>query len=436
MRRHKRRPPFAIDIDNLSHEGRGVGRINGKTVFVTGALINEKVIARTVRRRRSFDEAVVEEVLEASPDRVEPKCRHAGVCGGCTLQHLSADKQIEHKESVLFEMLQHHAGIGPRERLPALRGPQWGYRRKARLGVKFVQKKGGALVGFREKFAPYIADIGACEVLHPSVGHRLGDLRHLINSLSISDRIPQIEVAVGDQTVGLVFRHLAPLSDEDLTLMAKFQQRTGIGIYLQPGAEHTMHALDHDTVELSYRVRGIEIKFLPSDFTQINSDINRAMIELVMQQLEVHSGDRILDLFCGLGNFSLPLARNAGYVVGLEGSAELVRRADANATGNNIENCTFDVVDLADPSALLKINMDGIDKLLLDPPRVGADKVVNELDFSAVQRIVYISCNPVTLARDCKDIVERHGFVLAAAGVLDMFPHTSHVESIAVFDRH
>lgn len=435
MRRRQRRPPYAIDIEDLSHEGRGVGRINGKTVFVVGALTAEKVIARTIRRRASFDEAVVEEVLEASPDRVTPGCRHADVCGGCTLQHLAADKQIEHKESVLFEMLRHHAGIGPRERLPALRGPQWGYRRKARLGVKYVQKKGGALVGFREKFAPYIADIEVCEVLHPAVGHRLLELRRLVNGLSISDRVPQIEVAVGDDTAALVIRHLAPLSDVDLASMAEFQQRTGLGIYLQPGAEDTVHALDQDTVALSYCVDGISIDFSATDFTQVNGDINRAMIALVIKQLRVHPGEGVLDLYCGLGNFSLPLARRAGDVVGVEGSTDLIIRARANAARNDIENCTFVEADLADANDVSKIDLDGIDKLLLDPPRTGADTVVKHLDLGALQRIVYVSCNPATLARDAKGIVERHGFELAGAGVMDMFPHTSHVESIAVFDK-
>jgi len=434
-RRQKRRDPYTVAIENLSHEGRGVGRINGKTVFVSGALPGESVIARTIRRRASFDEAIVVEVLEPSPDRVEPKCPHAGICGGCSLQHLAAERQIEHKQSVLFEMLEHHAGIAPRERLAALRGPEWGYRRKARLGVKHVPKKGGALVGFREKAAPYIADIEACEVLHPSVGGRLLELRALIDSLSIPDRIPQIEVAIGDTTVALVLRHLAPLSEADRAVLTDFQRRTGIGIYLQPGAEDTVHALDPETVRLSYCVDQITVQFSPTDFTQVNGEINRAMIDVVLERLKVNSDDRVLDLFCGLGNFSLPLARRAGSVVGIEGSADLISRARENAALNNIDKCTFVRADLADVNDISRIDMNGITKVLLDPPRTGADMIVRELDLKAVDRVVYVSCNPVTLARDAKGIVERHGFELVGAGVMDMFPHTSHVESIAIFEK-
>ena len=436
MGRRKRREPYPIDIENLSHEGRGIGRLNGKTVFVSGALAAETVIARTIRRRPSFDEAVVEEVLEASPDRVVPKCPYAGVCGGCSLQHLAADKQIEHKESVLFELLRHHAGISPGERLPALRGPEWGYRRKARLGVKYVPKKGGALVGFREKASPYIADIEACEVLHVAVGRRLLDLRRLVNGLSIPDRIPQIEVAVGDETVALVFRHLASFNDADLALMAEFQRRTEIGIYLQPGAEHTVHALDHETVGLSYCINDLHIEFAATDFTQVNGAINRTMIDLVISQLAVDARDHVLDLFCGIGNFSLPLSLHAQKVLGIEGSMDLVRRARENARLNVTENCTFLCADLANENDLSTIDMNGFGKLLLDPPRTGADTLIKGLDFGAVRRIVYVSCNPLTLARDAKNIVQRHGFELIGAGVMDMFPHTSHVESIAVFDKH
>jgi 23S rRNA (uracil1939-C5)-methyltransferase len=435
MGRHKRREPYPIDIENLSHEGRGVGRVNGKTVFVSGALPTEKVRARTVRRRPSFDEAVVVEVLEASPNRVEPKCPHTDVCGGCSLQHLVADRQIEHKESVLFELLDHHAGISPRDRLPALRGPEWGYRRKARLGVKYVPKKGGALVGFREKAAPYIADMEVCEVLHPAVGGRLMDLRCLVNGLSIPDRIPQIEVAAGDETVALVFRHLAPLDDADLALMADFQRRTEIGIYLQPGAEHTIHPLDRETSFLSYRINGLRIEFAAADFTQVNGAINRSMVDLVTNQLAVAPHDHLADLFCGLGNFSLPLARHAGIVLGVDGSMDMIRRARENARLNAIENCTFSCADLADENDVATIDINGFNKLLLDPPRTGADVLLKGLDLGALHRVVYVSCNPLTLARDAKTVVERYGFELVRAGVMDMFPHTAHVESIAVFEK-
>ena len=435
MGRQKRREPYVINIENLSHEGRGVGHLNGKTVFVSGALPQETVIARTTKRRSSFDEAIALEVQVASPDRIDPKCPHAGICGGCSLQHFPVDKQIEHKESVLLELLAHHAGIHPSASLPALVGPAWGYRRKARLGVKFVPKKGGALVGFREKSAPYIADIETCAVLDPAVGQRLMDLRQLINGLSIPDRIPQIEVAIGDESVALVFRHLESFNDTDIAACGDFQKFTGIGIYLQPGAEHTVHPLNDATIALSYCIDGITFDFLATDFTQVNGVMNRTLIKLVIEQLQISATDRVLDLFCGLGNFSLPVARPAAQVVGIEGNTELISRARENAARNNIDNASFSQADLADINDVAKIDMDGVTKLLLDPPRTGAEAIVKHLDLRRLDRIVYVSCNPVTLARDCKSILDKFDFELISAGVMDMFPHTSHVESIAVFEH-
>ena len=435
MGRQKRREPYVIDIENLSHEGRGVGRVNGKTVFVSGALPQETVVARTTKRRSSFDEAVALEIEVASADRIEPKCAHADVCGGCSLQHFPADKQIEHKQSVLFELLAHHAGVTPSTRLPPLVGPQWGYRRKARLGVKFVPKKGGALVGFREKAAPFIADIESCVVLDPIVGERLMDLRQLINGLSIPDRIPQIEVAIGDTSAALVFRHLESFSVADISAFTEFQNSTGIGVYLQPGGEHTVHRLNDATIPLSYSVDGLTFDFLATDFTQVNGVINREMIKLVIEQLQLTQSDRVLDLFCGLGNFSLPLARPALEVIGIEGSADLVSRARENAVSNCIDNVSFSQADLADVNTVAKIDMRGVTKLFLDPPRTGADTIVKGLDLSQLHRIVYVSCNPVTLARDTKSILANSDFELISAGVMDMFPHTSHVESIAVFEN-
>ena len=435
MRRQKRRTPFSIEVENLSHEGRGIGRLNGKTVFVSGALPGEKVIARTVRRKSSFDEAIVEEIVEVSPDRINPACEHAGICGGCSLQHLGADRQIEHKNAVLFELLKHQSGIEPSYRLPALRGPLWGYRRKARLGVKYVPKKGGALVGFREKAAPYIADIQSCAVLDPAVGQQLMALRELINDLSIPNRIPQIEVAIGDVGVALVLRHLDAFALADLEALVAFQVQTSIGIYLQPDGEDSVHPLNSETTKLSYTVDGITIDFNPTDFTQVNGEMNRRMIDLVIEKLEIDGDDRVADLFCGLGNFSLPIAARAKSVMGAEGSVDLIKRARENAVRNSFGNASFVHADLAQSSGLAKLDMTGITKLLLDPPRTGADAIVKELDLKALQRIVYVSCNPVTLARDVKSIVNTQGFNFTCAGVMDMFPHTSHVESIAVFDR-
>jgi 23S rRNA (uracil1939-C5)-methyltransferase len=435
VKRQKRQESYEVEIENLSHEGRGIGHFNGKTVFVTGALPGEKVIVRTLRRKGRFDEAIVEELLEASPDRIEPLCIHASVCGGCSMQHMTGHQQIEHKESVLFELFQHQAGLAPLVRLPPLRSVEWGYRRKARLGVKYVPKKGGALVGFREKAAPYIADIQSCKVMHPTIGLRLMELRSLIDGLSIKSRIPQIEVAIGDQAAALVFRHLDPFTDADLNLLGEFQQHAALGIYLQPGGEQTVHPLNAETATLSYTVRGIKIDFKPTDFTQVNGEMNRAMIDLVIEKLSINDNDQIVDLFCGLGNFSLPMAMHARSVVGVEGSFDLINRARDNAISNAIGNCTFIHADLADPIELKRIDMRGVTKLLLDPPRTGADGIVKELQFDSVKRVVYVSCNPVTLARDAKALVGLHGFELSSAGVMDMFPHTAHVESIAIFDR-
>lgn len=434
-RRQKRREPYPIDIEKLSHEGRGVGRLNGKTVFVRGALPGESVVARTLRKRSSFDEAETLEVTKASAARIEPHCQHATVCGGCSLQHLSADDQIAHKESVLFELLQHHAALQPLERRAPLRAHEWGYRRKARLGVKFVEKKGGALVGFREKAAPYIADIDVCPVLHPQIGEHLHDLRALINSLSIESRVPQIEVAVGDDSAALVLRHLEAFNDRDIELLEQFQSEMGLGIYLQPGGEDTVHALNDNTSTQHYEIAGVRIDFAPTDFTQVNSEINRQMVAVVIAALQLQAHDVVLDLFCGLGNFTLPIARITNRIVGFEGSDELVARAKLNATANDIDNATFLSANLDDEKALANIAMSGITKILLDPPRTGANVIVENLDFSAIERVVYVSCNPVTLARDSKVLTEVHGFVLESAGVMDMFPHTSHVESLAVFRR-
>ncbi len=434
MRRQKRRAPYTLTIDNLSHEGRGVGRHNGKTVFVRGALPGEHVVAQTLKRRGSFDEAVALEILTASPQRIVPRCAHAEVCGGCSLQHLSTEDQIAHKESVLFELLRHQAGVEPLSRLPVLRGPTWGYRRKARLGVKYVEKKGGALVGFREKAAPYVADIETCGVLLPEVGEHLLALRDLINGLSNPNRIPQIEVAAGDDDVALVVRHLELLNEADLERLAEFQRDSGLGIFLQPGAEDSVHALNDATPALSYRIGDISIAFAPTDFTQVNGAMNLNMIATVIDAMQPGTDDRVLDLYAGLGNFSLPLAQHAQHVHGIEGRDDLVTRARDNAAANGITNASFAVANLADPAAVDRIDLGTTTMMLLDPPRTGADVIVERLKLDTLKRIVYVSCNPVTLARDTKAIVEQHGFTLAAAGIMDMFPHTSHVESIAIFN--
>jgi 23S rRNA (uracil1939-C5)-methyltransferase len=425
------------DIADLSHDGRGVARIDGKAVFVAGGLPGERVRLRYTGKHRHFDEAAVDAVLRASPDRVEPRCPHFGTCNGCALQHLSASAQIAAKQHVLLENLERIGKVQPRQVLPALTGTPWGYRRKARLGVKFVDKKGRVLVGFRETNGRYIADIRRCETLHPAVGTRLESLSQLLESLEAKRTIPQIEVAAGDDLVALVVRHLQPLSDGDHGKLLAFAQGSGLGIFLQPGGADSVVPLWPATPRLSFRLPGyqLEIEFEPLDFIQVNGTINARMIDHALGLLDCRSGDRVLDLFCGLGNFTLPLARRGADVAGVEGEAGLVRRAQANAQRNGIDNARFHAADLAADQRAAPWARADYDKLLLDPPRSGAAALLEYLPGRSVSRIVYVSCHPGSLARDAGTLVERHGFELVSAGVMDMFPHTAHVESIALFER-
>jgi 23S rRNA (uracil1939-C5)-methyltransferase len=425
------------DIADLSHDGRGVARIDGKAVFVAGALPGERVRLRFTGKHRHYDEAAVEAVLRASPDRVEPRCAHFGICNGCALQHLAATAQIAAKQRVLLENFERIGKVQPRAVLPALTDAPWGYRRKARLGVKFVEKKGRVLVGFRESNGRYIADIRRCEVLHPAVGDRIADLATLIESLAASRTIPQIEVAAGDDLVALIFRHLQPLSDADREALKAFGQRHSLGIYLQPGGIDSVSALWPDDARLSFRLPAydLDIEFQPLDFIQVNAGMNRRMIDHALQLLDPQPGDRVLDLFCGLGNFTLPIARRGADVVGVEGEAGLVRRAQANADRNQVGNARFHAADLAADQRAAAWAKADYNLMLLDPPRSGAVELLEYLPGRAVRRLVYVSCHPGSLARDAALLVERHGFNLAAAGVMDMFPHTAHVESIALFER-
>jgi 23S rRNA (uracil1939-C5)-methyltransferase len=425
------------DIADLSHDGRGVARIDGKAVFVAGALPGERVRQRFTGKHRHYDEAAVEAVLHASPDRVEPRCAHFGICNGCALQHLSAPAQIAAKQRVLLENLERIGKVQPRAVLPALTDAPWGYRRKARLGVKFVEKKGRVLVGFRESNGRYIADIRRCDVLHPAVGERIADLAALIESLAASRTIPQIEVAAGDDLVALIFRHLHPLSDGDRDALQAFGQHHSLGIYLQPGGIDSVSALWPEDARLSFRLPAydLDIEFQPLDFIQVNAGMNRRMIDHALQLLDPRPGDRVLDLFCGLGNFTLPIARRGADVVGVEGEAGLVRRAQANAERNRIGNVRFHAADLAADQRAAAWAKAEYNLMLLDPPRSGAAELLDYLPGRSVRRLVYVSCHPGSLARDAAALVERHGFALAAAGVMDMFPHTAHVESIALFER-
>ncbi|MGD8618802.1 MAG: 23S rRNA (uracil(1939)-C(5))-methyltransferase RlmD [Gammaproteobacteria bacterium] len=442
MSRRQRRPRLPepagdIAIESLTHDGRGVAHLDGKTIFIEGALPDEHVAIDYLATHRKFDEARVTVIHQASTDRVEPRCPHFGVCGGCSLQHLEAGAQIRAKQQVLLDNLKHIGGVQPEAVLEPLTGPVWGYRSKARLGVKDVTKKGRVLVGFRERRGGYIADLSRCEVMHPSVGDRLGELAGLIASLDARARIPQIEVAVSEKVTALVFRHLDPLGETDVARLSDYAQSSGMHVYLQGGGPDSVQPLVPADSVLSYHLpeQQVEIRFLPHDFTQVNAVINRQMIERVLQMLELDARDRVLDLFCGLGNFTLPLARLAGSVTGVEGEAGLVSRARDNAALNRLENIEFHVADLATDQRGNRWAGGNYNKVLLDPPRSGAAEVIDTLGNIAPGKIVYVSCHPGSLARDAGRLVHDKGYLLLAAGVMDMFPHTAHVESIALFAK-
>jgi 23S rRNA (uracil1939-C5)-methyltransferase len=426
-----------VDVTDLSHDGRGVAHVDGKAVFVTGALAGERVRLRFTGKHRHYDEAAVEEVLKASPQRVMPRCPHFGVCGGCALQHLDAAAQILAKQRVLLENLERIGKVQPQSVLAPLADSPWGYRRKARLSVKFVEKKGRVLVGFREANGRYVADIQRCEVLHPAVGERIQTITALIESLDARRDIPQIEVAAGDDLVALIFRHLQPLSAHDRDALVEFGKTHALGVYLQPGGIDSVTPLWPEDAQLSFRLPAydVELDFQPLDFIQVNAGMNRRMIDHALSLLDPQPADRVLDLFCGLGNFTLPLARRSGRVVGVEGEAGLVRRAGENARRNKIDNVDFFSADLAADQRAAPWAKADYDLLLLDPPRSGAAAVLEYLPKRGVRRVVYVACHPGSLARDAGILVQQHGFTLASAGVMDMFPHTAHVESIALFER-
>jgi 23S rRNA (uracil1939-C5)-methyltransferase len=439
-RRRRNRLPegaFRAVITGMAHDGRGVARVEDKATFIHGALPGETVDFRYIDRRRSHDEGQVVDVIDAAADRVSPRCERFGICGGCSLQHMDPQAQIAAKQGVLLDNLQQIGKVAPEDILPPLTNDSpWGYRRKARLGVKDVPRKGKVLVGFRERGSSFVTDVDACHVLHPRVGTLLPQLGALIESLSISRRLPQIEMAMDDDQCVLILRTLEPLTDEDREKLETFQQQHDIVFYLQPGGPASIEPLSR-SVDLSYRLPeyDLELSFLPGDFTQVNSEINRKMIAHALSLLEPGSDDVILDLFCGIGNFTLPIARRAAHVVGVEGDSGLVERARGNATRNGIANADFFTADLYGELPAEPWKGRQFDKALLDPPRSGAQQVLELLPQLGVRRIVYVSCYPGTLARDAGELVDRHGYRLRSAGVMDMFPHTAHVESIALFDK-
>ncbi len=429
--------PVKAIVDSMSHDGRGVAHLDGKTVFIQGALPQEEVMFTYSRKRQSYDEGVATDILMPSPDRVEPPCRHFDICGGCSLQHLRPEAQIVLKQKGLLDAFARIAKIEPEEVFPPLTSTAcWGYRRKARLGVRNVPKKGRVLVGFREKGSSFLADIHSCEVLHPRVGQLLMPLSDLIGGLSIRDKVPQIEVSMGDKACALVFRVLEPLSSADMALLSQFGSEHDMHIYLQEAGPDSVRPLQGNAADLSYSLPdfGIDLRFLPNDFTQVNYELNRLMVARAVELLDPQSDERILDLFCGIGNFTLPLATRANSVVGVEGDQLLVARARENAAMNHIDNVSYYTANLYESLEHEPWLQGGFDKALLDPPRSGAFEVLEYLPKLGIKRIVYVSCYPGTLARDAGELVNVHGYRLLGAGVMDMFPHTAHVESIAVFE--
>ncbi|WP_336367107.1 23S rRNA (uracil(1939)-C(5))-methyltransferase RlmD [Marinobacter sp. C2H3] len=446
MSRRRRKPlpqePMRCEIVALSHDGRGIARNNGKTGFVDGALPGETVMAKVVSTRSKFDELRTLEVLAPVAERQTPPCEYADLCGGCSLQHMDGDAQIRFKENTLREHFAHFGGIEPEHWEPPLRSEaSLGYRRKARLGVRYVKARESVLVGFREKRNSFLADIDHCAVLDPRIGERIRPLRDLLHGLEAYDRIAQVEVACGDDVAVMVFRNLDPLSDCDRDKLIAFGQAHDLHIYLQPKGPDTVHriwpASDGPASErLSYRQPAFDLTFQyhPMDFTQVNAGLNRDMVARAVDWLDPQPDERVLDLFCGLGNFTLPLARKAGQVVGVEGDDAMVVRGRENAALNGIDNVAFHGADLHGDFTGQAWAREGFDKILIDPPRSGAEEVCRYLTAFGARRIVYVSCNPATLARDA-GVMVQNGYRLVRAGVMDMFPHTTHVESIALFER-
>jgi 23S rRNA (uracil1939-C5)-methyltransferase len=430
-------------VESLDHEGRGVAHVDGKVIFIEGALPGERVEYASFRRKPSYEQATVVRILKASSQRVTPPCPHFGVCGGCSMQHMDPAAQTAAKQRVLEDALSHLASLRPETVFSPIAGPALGYRRRARLSVRFVEKKGGALVGFRERRSSYVADMSTCKVLPPAVADLLPELRKLISCLSNPDRMPQIEVAVGERGEGckivLILRILEALTDPDQKILREFCDSHALTVYLQSGGPATI-ALFHaaNDLPLSYSLPDFALKmqFRPTDFTQVNYGVNRMVVRRAMGLLSPQAGERIADMFCGLGNFSLPIARQGAMTVGIEGNQALVDQAAFNAAANGLALHTdFQVANLFEvtPESLAALGV--FDKMLIDPPREGAIALVKALAKPYPRRIVYVSCNPATLARDAAILVHEQGYRLSGAGIANMFPQTSHIESIALFER-
>lgn len=423
-------------ISSLSHDGRGITHIDGKTTFVSGALPDEIVTYTYTRRHPSFDEAKCLEILQPSSMRTIPPCPHYTICGGCSLQHLQHQTQLDLKQKVLLEQLEHIGSIKPLHILPPLVGPIYNYRYKARLSVKYVQKKNKVLVGFHEKNGRFIADIQTCPILHEAFSDNITTLSSFVATLDNYQQIPQIEIACGDKDNALVVRHLHEFNANDLAKLQEFATKQNYVIFLQPGGLDSTHCITHNTDLLSYTssIGNILLSFKPTDFTQINYHINQKMVSRVTELLAPQSHEKVLDLFCGIGNFTLPLATKCQSCVGVEGNAAAISRANFNTEQNKITNTKFYTFDLSKDYTNQEWATGNYDKILIDPPRTGALECIQLLSKFKAQKIVYVSCNPATLARDCKEL-KQQGYTMTHAGIIDMFPHTNHVETIAVLQK-
>ena len=412
-----------------------MAHVDGKAIFIEGALPGETVEYDSYRTKRSYEQAHTVRVLRESAARTTPQCTYFGTCGGCVMQHIESRMQVAAKQRVLEDALAHLGNVSPEQMLPPVHGESWRYRHRARLSVRMVQKKGGALVGFRERRSTFVADMHGCEVLPQHVAALLDPLRELIAALSIPDRVPQIEVAVGAEITVLVLRILESLNAQDEALLRAFADRHGIQFWLQTrGPETALPFYPLDAAPLYYKLPefGVRIYFSPTDFTQVNHAVNTVLVRRALRLLDPQPGEKVLDLFCGLGNFTLPIAATGAEVIGIEGHAGLVARAARNAEANGLK-ARFEVADLFEEASCTRLPT--VTKLLIDPPREGAIEIVKALGDSAPARIVYVSCDPATLARDAGVLVHTKGYVLKAAGVINMFPHTAHVESMALFER-
>lgn len=437
-RRSRKKIPTELvtaNITSMSHEGRGITHIDGKTTFLFGGLPGETVQFQYTQCHSKLDEGNVTDVITASPNRVAPLCQHFGVCGGCSLQHLSPDAQRAHKQTILLEHFQHQANCVPAEVLPPIFADQWGYRRRARLSVKYVTKKNAVLVGFRERNSSFVANIQQCETLHPSIGKKINALSVMLTQLEMKSHIPQLEIAIGDTITAVIVRHMVELPASDCEKLIAFAKDNNLHLYFQPKGNDSIHPVFPENPEPLFYIipsHALTIFFQPAQFTQINQAMNLQMIARAIDLLALQKTDRVLDLFCGIGNFSLPIAAHCAEVVGVEGAESAIVQAKKNADFNHITNTEFYVQDLAVDLKKAAWSEKRYDKILLDPPRAGAKELMPYISVWKPTRIVYVSCNPITLARDAEYLLQL-GYRLEKAGVMDMFPHTEHVEAIALF---